>query len=1841
MVDTFTVYDFKFKYKYKYHHNVPLTTQYTTDTLDDLTDLDDSLVSSFDSVYDFKFKYKYKYFTETDEDSYTVLVESVVDTFTVYDFKFKYKYKAYELSTTVEYLEPPPFICVKDENDIFNPSLIQNEYSYDSITFEKQWQGIPLLPNTFYMNKYDGINKTNNGIEFNIGSWGINNLQLLNLYIFNNNLCVGENIGNLQNLHTIEYQDGIYNPTKDTGTSAEIYIPVTSDDGGYTVGIVPSVYVTFSNTNIDNADITGTFIIRPNTSLLNKDFSSYNGFVKANTMIFLSISLQKPNIQLKLQNEINVSQIIYPEVNVYVIANNIIQLFKQQDIHHVQLNNTTDDYLYIYSLLWYESITSTNGEEMICADTNITISNSTHEFKNVKPGGFTYFNHWYKYKIFIKDSVFGEIYETEDTIKTLPPIPINVKINFTKDGILWSIPFNTTNDNEISYGVKRMSYTINNNTESFVINSKIYNTTDPNVKYIQNEDHENLLPTKLFEFQLKGVSGPRHSKFSDSYQIIFNNVKIITELDYTVDVSRNPIMGEPILSIDSFGNLLENENQFVNISISNEPTFGAISTNNIEYHIFEKYKLIGKVPYTQNLKLLYLGRAYNNQSNIIRIGQNYPLFINVALFDTSAKKYYAIGDTIYISSLDREPAPITGSPDINGIGGQNENYINWSITDVLYKEWITEFKLYLLKHLELHGDTNTTTINVTEPESLLNDDPELIGTFSKSTLSYTHNPNRTLKDTTIYVYRIVAINRDGAYLNNLVDISNSIIQLKTNPPTPAIIDNISSTSHKHSIDTQWTLQPTYSNDEPIFYKCNTDYTTASNIVITNNYGYIKNSKTVSLTNLLADTSYLFTVESFTHMGAYIGNVGSVGEYNGDTSGNKLSVPIRTNKYSPNYINNFNSVLYSFTDENNIIWQLDICENYTAVSEWRQYSENPNNPTIFYLDDSNAFNNGDIIAVFNGNSPHICLDTLIWDSSNSNKRLICSQDIIGANSSFGISTTKPYFQVWKQNTKTIHPLSVSNIEKFDSNNEIITSFSKTTIRIDGGPTEATYRNVQFVYATKVFSYYENGYKINSFTYTNTDEFVYTEIINDFDLYHDYNISLTIRDPLTYYSASYTMYTRNIYDLHQSTTHIKSFKNRNLDFEIEYLTNKFKINPLEYDTQRIVLINGSWNLLSFYVKPTGDIIKLSDMINLSGHGLSGSVIIYNQAYDIFEYDLETNTWTDDEIVVFDNGYYIKWIDFDKSNTEQITIEIVGNIFKYVYLELTRGFNFFFRPFTYIQSLHTLLEEYLIVNGSYNYDRQVIDHVVLIITPEGAFIEPTDIDDQKSIELSGTKAYIVNVDDTILTKLENIYELFNIDVVDNTFNPLYTSVSGEKLFTVNDVLCPDLTLIKNKPYIFSLTDAALDLGFEYFLDISSNTLLNRNHYTHKNNKTILFKTPIDIKYLYYGSKQVLAYPYAGGNKKNNMYLVFQEVYHEIINKTYDYTNNDESSEYSLFELDYQRTIYFRFTETSQYSDVINFEELGYFARKNDETTASKSLFAIISKNADSDLVHHSLNNHLFETTINLNEMIVQNVFDIHEHIAYFHLENIGDTVEITILETFVIKVFKIQSLYENSSQYKIIKNASGEFEINPQTNTGVFSINEFITHTTSTSVYYIIFGSVSINIKVFKVEPLETKGEFEFVKRLIAKRKYIQDKNAQELSKYYSSEQYLLENKPLPLPFKYNEWFSENKICKQNKDVLESNEQHNDDVANWKRFESISQDEYIQSYPHIKTDKNEISVWNSNKPNDKIETSDKIAFSKSTSINNIPVWSASSSSTSNEKKSKKTDKKKKGTNGYIPPW
>lgn len=305
---------------------------------------------------------------------------------------------------------------------------------------------------------------------------------------------------------------------------------------------------------------------------------------------------------------------------------------------------------------------------------------------------------------------------------------------------------------------------------------------------------------------------------------------------------------------------------------------------------------------------------------------------------------------------------------------------------------------------------------------------------------------------------------------------------------------------------------------------------------------------------------------------------------------------------------------------------------------KQNSVNPYLPTNIKLDNSQSmsFTNGDIVAVFDA-TRMICLDAYIWNSSDTNKVLKCSQDT-SSGSNDGITTGVLYFQVWRTGTEIIEPLYVTGFNKLDSTSAVIDTNNSSGIRrIDGGATEATYANVMLAVADKKYRIYYQG--VYSETVTNVS--TYSIGSNSAD---DYDVTYYVDESSTSYSGTYSVnYESNTW-VTSSGNYVRSSITSGVTSVPTHVTASDPNLSLGTDyQQQFTFPAGNWNLISFNTVDSTKTTVHNLFKSISGNYTK--IIIFDQKYDDFIYTKSTDSWSrEDEDVHFDSGYYVKVLGAD---------------------------------------------------------------------------------------------------------------------------------------------------------------------------------------------------------------------------------------------------------------------------------------------------------------------------------------------------------------------------------------------------------------------------------------------------------------------------------------------------------------------------------------------------------------------------------------------------------------------
>ena len=217
-------------------------------------------------------------------------------------------------------------------------SLVQ-EYivDKDTFSFEKSWTGQALGSNTIYIN--------HTGLSLVGENWGVDGITLENIYLFDNNLCVGLNCGVLRlNELSFEKQNSysLYSVLNQSGNNGDIYFP-TSIVNGITSGNSASFYALISNTKLaenDNELVSGSFIIKlesQNNIVFQNLTPSYN---------LTSLKLPPLSVHLSLRNFVtdDYEKGAKIKIDIIILSGNI-KLYKQHFSDPQKISDAT-----IYSI---------------------------------------------------------------------------------------------------------------------------------------------------------------------------------------------------------------------------------------------------------------------------------------------------------------------------------------------------------------------------------------------------------------------------------------------------------------------------------------------------------------------------------------------------------------------------------------------------------------------------------------------------------------------------------------------------------------------------------------------------------------------------------------------------------------------------------------------------------------------------------------------------------------------------------------------------------------------------------------------------------------------------------------------------------------------------------------------------------------------------------------------------------------------------------------------------------------------------------------------------------------------------------------------------------------------------------------------------------------------------------------------------------------------------------------------------------------------------------------------------------------------------------------------------
>ena len=320
-------------------------------------------------------------------------------------------------------------------------SLIQH-YNVDKETFcfEKSWSGEPVCSNTVYIN--------HNGLSLSGNNWGVDGITLENIYLFNNQLCIGLNSG-LLSLPTISFEkqnnNSLYFVLNESGKDGDIYFP-TSIINGITGGNSASFYALISNTKLAEKNkelVSGSFIIKlesTNNIVFQNITPSYN--LTSLKLSPLSVVLSLTNVNIKeYENGANI------KIDVIIVSGNM-KLYKRDISDFTRLSQTMMSPIYIKSLY---------RDNDLLIKKNIYVKNNKNFFYDQSN---LFFNETYEYSIVLKNIITGE--ETIDT-KSILTIPCCPKKILIENGLNLSLNLENylfLNETNISYIIQINSYNV-------------------------------------------------------------------------------------------------------------------------------------------------------------------------------------------------------------------------------------------------------------------------------------------------------------------------------------------------------------------------------------------------------------------------------------------------------------------------------------------------------------------------------------------------------------------------------------------------------------------------------------------------------------------------------------------------------------------------------------------------------------------------------------------------------------------------------------------------------------------------------------------------------------------------------------------------------------------------------------------------------------------------------------------------------------------------------------------------------------------------------------------------------------------------------------------------------------------------------------------------------------------------------------------------------------------------------------------------------------------------------------------------------------------------------------
>ena len=581
-------------------------------------------------------------------------------------------------------------------------SLIQ-EYNVDKDTFrfEKSWTGQALGSNTIYVN--------HNGLSLIGENWGIDGITLENIYLFDNNLCVGLNCGSLLlNQLSFEKQNNysLYSILNESGKDGDIYFP-NSIINGITSGNSAHFYALISNIKLaekDNELISGNFIIKlesENNIIFQNLTPSYNLTSLKLYSLTWNISLNN-FITTDYNNGANV------KINIVLLSGNI-KLYKQNNLDPGKISNNTIYPIFIKSIT--KKKISSNVIESVINDNIFIKKNNTILFDKNN----LFFNETYEYTVILKNYITGEETNIKKSILTVPAPLKNVYIERTPTlSLRWDY-YSFMNENNINHIIYTFPYDIsgvdnNNNIYTTKGEPFIITTKEKLIKYTD------LLPGIPFKFNIDC----KNNSYKNYKKCLVN-----TSLQETLNIEDNFV--DFNLSLYKENNLYK-----VCIDLSGEYLFSNNDPTK-EYIIYDRYKKI---------ETISVDNIENNKIFLNTTYEELPeLYINIIATNFENTIFSSWKQTKVVNSINDEIYQLPSAPILfKANGKQNEIVLSWQSNN----NYNVCYSIYKIKDIE---------------KEIISENLILIKSFIE-TLSFT---DINLLDETTYNYAIKSYNQIGEY----------------------------------------------------------------------------------------------------------------------------------------------------------------------------------------------------------------------------------------------------------------------------------------------------------------------------------------------------------------------------------------------------------------------------------------------------------------------------------------------------------------------------------------------------------------------------------------------------------------------------------------------------------------------------------------------------------------------------------------------------------------------------------------------------------------------------------------------------------------------------------------------------------------------------------------------------------------------------------------------------------------------------------------------------------------------------------------------------------------------